>query len=221
MSDSGVDRDLMISEDRHSPVPVVDPPPDFELFPAQWKGRLDWQKVFGNRNPVEVEIGTGKGKFLIEAARNHVEINYLGVEWSRKWLRFAKGRIQRAGLRNVRLVRSEAFHLLTTYFPENSVSALHVYFPDPWPKRRHARRRLIRPETAECLARCLIPAGTLVVATDRFDFHREILKVFRSGEPLRLQWSRETSGDSLPRTHFEAKYLAEGRRIYTAEFRKT
>jgi tRNA (guanine-N7-)-methyltransferase len=181
---------------------------------------LDWEALFGNDHPVELEIGTGKGRFLIESARARPEVNFLGIERSLKWMRFGRGRMERAGLGNIRLVRTEARHFIDRYVPDRSVRAVHIYFPDPWPKRRHEKRRLFRPGIGASLARCLVPGGRLHLATDQADYFTAMLEVL-AGEPA-LEQLRAGPVDEAaqPLTHFEAKYVAAGRSIHRAEYRR-
>src|SRR5262249_27372588 len=127
---------------------------------------LDWQSVFGNANPVEVEVGFGKGLFLITTAPQHPEINYLGIEIIRKYQLFTATRVIKRRLANVRLACADARLLLRDCVTAGSLQAIHVYFPDPWWKKRHQKRRVF---TAEFVAQCertLRLGGRLHIATD-------------------------------------------------------
>src|SRR3954464_7103066 len=106
---------------------------------------LVWREVYGNDNPVELEIGTGKGTFLTEQARARPDVNFFGIEWARWFWRYASDRLRRHGCTNARMVRAEAGFFLTQHVPSASLSVLHIYFPDPWPKAKHHKRRLIQP----------------------------------------------------------------------------
>ncbi len=193
---------------------------EVEIYLPTLASPADWTVLFGNPNPVELEIGTGRGRFLIDAAEKHPDVNFLGIEVSLKWMRVAKGRIEGAGLTNIRLARTEAAHFLDRYVPSGSLRAVHCYFPDPWPKRRHAKRRLFRQEMGHRFARCLAPGGRVLVATDRDDYFNQILWVLEEETSLRRLLTGTVSSHTLPRTHFEEKYLAEGRSIQTAEFHR-
>src|SRR3954451_22599865 len=120
---------------------------------------LDWAALFGNDHPVELEIGMGKGTFLTEAARAHPETNFFGVEWARWFWRYASDRLRRNGCNNVRTVRAEAAFFLTEFVAPTSISVLHIYFPDPWPKARHHKRRLIQPKFLPLAHRVLATGG--------------------------------------------------------------
>jgi tRNA (guanine-N7-)-methyltransferase len=193
---------------------------EIELAVARLPVPIVWAGLFGNDNPVEMEIGTGKGRFLIDVARANPSVNYLGIERSLKWMRFAMGRMRKAGLGNVRLVRSEARHFLDRYVPDRSIRAVHIYFPDPWPKRRHEKRRLFRPGIGAVLARCLGPGGRLHLATDQKDYFDAMIGVLAEEQALERLNAGPVFPGSPPRTHFETKYVAEGRRIHDAEYRK-
>ncbi|MFQ6111694.1 MAG: tRNA (guanosine(46)-N7)-methyltransferase TrmB [Nitrospinota bacterium] len=206
--------------------PEGGPPPggsghELELSLSRFEGPFRWEEIFGNRNPVEVEVGFGKGMFLLEAASRNPHLNYLGVELSRPRFRIALKRLERRALANVRVVRAEALYLMRTRFLPESVAAYHIYFPDPWPKSRHEKRRLFRPEAVEALARTLAPGGRLELATDVVGYFHEILALL-AANPLLEEGARECfEGEAGPpdfRTHFLLKYRAEGLPIYFARF---
>src|SRR2546421_2502573 len=103
---------------------------------------IDWAALFGNGHPVEMEIGMGKGTFITEQAKARPEVNFFGIEWARWFWRYASDRLRRNGCRNARTMRAEANYFLSEHVPDASLSVLHIYFPDPWPKARHHNRRL-------------------------------------------------------------------------------
>ena len=137
---------------------------ELRLDPEQAVQGIEWRDVFGADGPVEVEIGIGKGRFLLDAAEKRPEINHLGVEWANKYLRFAESRAQRRGLDNVRFVRVDAREMMAS-IPDRSVETFYVFYPDPWPKKRHHKRRFLREDMAAELARVLVDGGKLHVAT--------------------------------------------------------
>src|SRR5206468_3977925 len=130
--------------------------------------------LFGNALSVEVEIGIGKGRFLLAQAEARPEVNFLGIEWSLKYLRVAKDRAERRGLTNVRLYRADARHVLADLLPARSVSRVHVYCPDPWPKKRHRKRRLFTAATAAHLGRALAAGGYRGASPDVAEYFDEI-----------------------------------------------
>ena len=178
---------------------------------------LDWAKLFGNRNPVEVEIGTGKAGFLLGRAQAHPERNFLGIEWANRFFRFAADRLRRWGVTNARMVRTDASHFMRVQCPRDSLSALHVYHPDPWPKKRHHKRRLFQKPFVDAAVECLITGGRLSVQTDHAEYFEAISKLLREHPELEeTDFSDPGFGidtDSIA-TNFELKYLREGREMY-------
>ena len=178
---------------------------------------LDFVEVFGNRNRVILEIGSGKGRFLIASAMEQPDVNFIGIEKSLHYYRVIRERVEKRGLRNARIINHDAFPVMQKMINDNSVSELHIYFPDPWPKRREQKRRIIRPEALGEMRRVLVEGGSGIYVTD----HREY---FDAAKPLIEQFFRvETripGPDDPPRTNYEAKYRAEGREIYEVRFWK-
>src|SRR5436190_756649 len=178
---------------------------------------LDFKMLFGNDHPVIVEIGSGKGRFLIASAQEEPERNFIGIEKSLHYTRVIRERLAKRPIRNVRLINHDAFPVLQKMFGDASVSEIHIYFPDPWPRKKQQKRRIIRPEALEEMRRVLVDGGTGVYVTD----HREY---FEAGAPLIAQFfdseTRIPGPYDPPRTNYEAKYRAEGREIYEVRFRK-
>jgi len=129
----------------------VKPIPQANLLfkPVSYIQRLELKEVFTTSKPLEVELGAGDGSFLAQWAALHPERNFLGVERLLGRLRKINRKAVRLGLTNVRLMRIEAAYFLEYMLPSNSVSALHIYFPDPWPKRKQRKHRLINAQLAE------------------------------------------------------------------------
>lgn len=184
--------------------------------PAELSG-LDWRRLFGNDHPVEIEIGTGKAGFLLRRAQAHPELNFLGIEWAGEFYRYAVDRMRRWRVPNVRLLRADASHFVRAVCPRDSIRVMHVYHPDPWPKRRHHKRRLFQPAFVEAAAACLVAGGRIAVQTD----HAEYFEIIR-GLLLEHPWLREVPFDdphfdleaSRVETNFEIKYRREGRTLY-------
>jgi tRNA (guanine-N7-)-methyltransferase len=178
---------------------------------------LSWAALFGNDRPVEVEIGTGKAGFLLRRARARPERNFLGIEWANEFYRYAVDRMQRWQVPNVRLLRADASHFIRAICPAESLTALHVYHPDPWPKRRHWKRRLLQPLFVDAAVRCLVPGGHWAVQTDHAEYF-EVIRALLLGHPeLReVPFADPEFGVEACRvaTNFETKYLKEGRRLF-------
>ncbi len=177
-----------------------------------------WTYIFGDSNPVEIEVGCGTGTFLLEAAARDPTTNWFGIEQSHSRARYVQALITRRDVSNVRVLCADAACVLTALVPANSVQAYHVYFPDPWWKRRHHRRRLFTAAFAHAVQRTLIPGGRAFVSTDVEDVFRLVLETMRTLPALAVH-----AGHGFPRTtqtRFEEKARARGARIYDGLFVK-
>ena len=166
-------------------------------------------EVFGNDYPVEVELGIGKGRFLIDSAQRRPQVNFFGVEWARKYLRVALERCDKRGLENVRFIRADAREFVEFFLPANSVQAFHLYFPDPWPKKRHHKRRLFDDAFLREVTRTLRVGGVLRLATDHDDYFETMIAVLDRAPGLA---EVEIVWDGV-RTNYEDKFLAKGKQI--------
>lgn len=183
--------------------------------------RLDLRRVFGSDSPVEVEVGFGKGLFLLTAAQQQPATNFLGIEIERKYQLFTATRIAKRGLRNVRLARADARLFLRDMLADESVAAVHVYFPDPWWKKRHHKRRVFTAAFAAECARVLQRGGRLHIATDvaeYFGLMTELLDALPRLRRLPLTSEPAPAGDYL--TNFERKASQEGRPVQRAEYER-
>jgi len=179
--------------------------------------RIDMEELFGNSHPVILEIGSGKGRFLIGTATERPELNLIGVEKSLHYHRVIRDRVARRGLTNIRLINHDAFLVLRDMIPDGSLSEIHIYFPDPWPRKRQQKRRIIRPEVLREMRRVLVEGGTGIYVTD----HREYFEVAAPVVEAEFRSERRIPGpDDPPRTNYEAKYREEGREIYEIRFWK-
>lgn len=178
---------------------------------------LDWAVVFGNGHPVEIEVGFGKGLFLLNAAQAVPGVNFLGIEIVRKYQLLAAARMAKRGLRQVRLVKADARTFLRDCVAAGSVQAVHVFFPDPWWKKRHWKRRVFTPEFAVQCARILRPGGRLHVVTDVADYFAVMQELLARHTPLAalpLPPVNTPAHDLDYLTNFERKFRKEGRPIY-------
>lgn len=193
---------------------------------------IDWGMLFGNANPVEIEIGFGKGRFLLEASKQFAAVNFIGVERAQKYVEITRQRFfkymqhfsvdKNSGIfENVRLAWTDANYFLSRFVPENSVRAYHVYFPDPWPKVRQQKRRIFRnKEFLDSISRTLtLNDGKLYVVTDYSEYFNEIQE--RLANQTELIPISSNMGDYQDiATNFEIKYRLEGRNIYRAVYEK-
>jgi tRNA (guanine-N7-)-methyltransferase len=182
--------------------------------------RLSWSAVFGNDHPVEIEVGFGKGLFLIDSALARPDLNFLGIEIERKYQLFTANRLAKRGLKNVRLACADARIFFRDYLADGSVRAIHVYFPDPWWKKRHHKRRVFTEEFAGQCARVLQSGGTLHVITDVADYFALIQKLLAGQPALVVVPEEDTQETSTDLTNFERKYRQEGRAIFRARYCK-
>ncbi len=173
---------------------------------------LDLDQLAAGDGSWEVELGFGKGRYLIERAVACPERRFLGVEIVSKYFRMAVRRARYRGLANVLAVRGEALYLLAAVLPRGFASAVHVYFPDPWPKSRHQKRRLLDPETVDLVLGLLASGGELFFATDFLEYGESAAEILEGFPGLAVErLSGPWPGGA--RTNYEAKYMAEGRAI--------
>ncbi|RJP23652.1 MAG: tRNA (guanosine(46)-N7)-methyltransferase TrmB [Candidatus Omnitrophota bacterium] len=187
--------------------------------------KLDFEIIFGNTNPVEIEIGTGKGRFILAESLNRPDTNFLGIERSLKFLRIAVLRATQTPRSNCTFLNLDADMVVKLLIRPHSISAYHVYFPDPWPKGRHQKRRLFNPRFLEKMAETLIDKGLLHVKTDHadyFSYANESIQQSGRFDLLDHSLSHEILShiDEAPdtATHYEIKFRKEERQIYSAIF---
>jgi len=195
-----------------------------EISLSQFETSLSWPEIFNNANPVVCEIGSGKGRFLISTAIANPELNYLGIERASKYHRLIRQRVERRGLTNVRLLNADAAHFIQTYVPKLSIHQYYILFPDPWPKKRHRKRRIVTEAFLDQLLPTLIPGGSINYKTDYLDYFEQMLSVSRARPDLIEKHCRtispEQADPEAADTNFERKYLLLGRPIYVATFQK-
>ena len=184
---------------------------------------LELPSIFGNDHPVEVEVGFGKGLFLLSAARACPDVNFLGVETARKYQLFTATRLAKRNLHNVRLVKADARLFFRDYLPAESVQAIHVYFPDPWWKQRHRKRRVFTPEFAVQCERVLRPECHLHVATDVEEYFAVITALLAQHTHLHSvppPTPSEGKDDLDYLTNFERKFRRAGKTIWRATYER-
>lgn len=178
---------------------------------------------FGSCDAFELEIGCGKGGFLLDRARRHPDIRFLGVEWANKYYKFAADRMKRWGLTNVRVMRTDARLLFLHHLPPACIDVLHLYHPDPWPKKRHYKRRLVQADFAAAAVRALRPDGRWLLQSDHREYFQQCIDVLKANPELEeIRWDEAgiDTGEDWAGTNFEIKYAREGRAIYRAAYRR-
>lgn len=203
---------------------------DQSELPAVDAGRLDLRAWFAQPTvPLELEIGSGKGTFLVQHATAlrdaGVVVNFLGIEWARAFWRYAADRVRRHGLGDrVKLVRAEAGAFVRSFVPDATFRCVHVYFPDPWPKARHHKRRLIQAPFLRELHRVLTADGQVRLATDHggyFAWMREHAAAVADGFTVEPFDRPASAGEGeLVGTNFERKYRREGRPFHAMVLRR-
>jgi len=170
--------------------------------------RLDPATLFPLMRPLEIELGSGDGSFLVEYARRHPERNFIGLERLLGRIRKLDRKGRRAGLTNLRGVRIESSYFLEYLLPPHSASVLHIYFPDPWPKRKHRRHRLVNERFPTVAQQALTTDGSVYVRTDNPDYYARITDVFGASPWFRPTEIPEELTNLL--TDFERDFHAQG-----------
>ena len=204
----------------------VDPTLDLSQYllapddiPAPW----DAARLFGRAAPLEIEVGSGKGLFLAAAAAARPEHDFLGIEIARKFAMVVAARLARGTLKNAKILNGDAERLFAESLPDATLTAVHVYFPDPWWKKRHRKRRLLNERFVRDVERTLSPGGTLHFWTDVEEYFQASLELIAQATtlgPPREVPERPPEHDLDYRTHFERRMRLHGQPIYRAEFVK-
>ena len=184
--------------------------------PPEPPNRLDWVEIYGNGNPVEIEVGFGKGLFLVTSATANPDTNYFGVEIVRKYQLYATDRLARQNLTNARTCCADAARVMRDHVVPGSVAAVHVYFPDPWWKARHKKRTLFTPDFAGLVVNVLAPGGVLHFATDVPDYAdmvAEVLAAVPELVPLPPPTEQPPEHDMDYLTNFERRFRKLGKPI--------
>ncbi len=181
------------------------------------KNKIDWKTIFPNHNDhIEIEVGSGKGGFLLEYAAKHPEIFTLGSEWDATWAYFAARRlVKKKVLDNSAMLRGDIYYFLRDCVSDNTIDAFHMYFPDPWPKERHHKNRLLRPDFLTEVARVLKPGKRLFYwGTDHAEYNEVALDIFDNFTGATVTQRNIAEPTEGIMTNFEKKYRKEGRPIY-------
>lgn len=176
----------------------------------------DWKQVFGRAAPVVLEIGFGNGEQLLWSGLNEPQNNFIGIEVHRPGVGRLMNALAAHNVENVRLYNHDAVELLAQVIAPHSIDQVRIYFPDPWPKKRQQKRRLIQPDFVELLARCVKPGGLVHLATDWVEYAQHMLEVLDAA----AHW-RNVAGSGhyseqptwRIRTHFETRGLRLGHEV--------
>lgn len=184
---------------------------------------LDFVQLFGRDAPVHLEIGFGNGEALAAMAAAHPQNNYLGIEVHRPGVGALLRRLEAEGLTNVRVVSVDAKDVLEQCIPDASLAAVYLFFPDPWPKKRHHKRRLLQPEFAQLVRRKLRPNGEFHLATDWEDYARHMLAVLSAAdgfENAAAPGPFVSRPEMRPLTRFERRGQRLGHGVWDLLFRR-
>ncbi len=196
---------------------------------AIWKPRprftaCPFPEFLASGLPLEIEIGCGKGKFITARAGQNPAANFLAIDKAGKWLKRRRLSAEKRGQANLKFLVADAREVIREFVPAERVCLFHVYFPDPWPKRRHRTRRLLTAEMLRLLYERLVPGGWVYAATDDTDYFAAIKEAVRA---CACPWTmRESKNErlacdvELPMTNYEAKFHAQGRDLHYLELRK-
>ncbi len=183
--------------------------PSLRILPDDWIHPLALENYFGRAAPLEVDVGCGKGRFLLARAAAHPETAFLGLDRMLRRIRKVDNKARRLGLANIRLLRMEAFYAVSCLLPAASVSVYYLFFPDPWPKKRHHDHRLFNPRFIEALHRTLVPGGVLHFATDHLPYFEEVRAIL-AGD-ARFEEVPPYEPPEEERTDFEQYYVRHAR----------
>jgi tRNA (guanine-N7-)-methyltransferase len=191
----------------------------WEELPHPW----DAQALFGRVAPLEVEMGSGKGLFLSSSSAARPDTNFLGIEVAHKYAKFAAARLAKQNAANACMIHGDGLRVFRELLPDTSLAAVHVYFPDPWWKARHKKRRVMNEAFLADVQRTLLPGGTLHFWTDVEEYFTTTLELIARASNLAGPFDvaeRAAEHDLDYRTHFERRMRLHGEPIYRAEFRK-
>ncbi|MDR2463452.1 MAG: tRNA (guanosine(46)-N7)-methyltransferase TrmB [Verrucomicrobiales bacterium] len=179
---------------------------------------FDWREVFGNANPVELELGAGDGGFILEYAAGHRQRNFVAVERLKGRVNKIAGRGGRRGLANLRALRLQSEYVVARMCPPASVSVVHIMFPDPWPKRRHFKFRLIQPEFLAAARRVLADGGVVRLTTDHEEYFQWADKIWSSS----AGWKNlgAWNADDDPKSDFQRQFEAEGKPVFRCQWQR-
>ena len=196
---------------------------DLEVRLADLARPLDFNALFGRPAPIEIEVGCGSGLYLAHDAAARPGVNFLGIERDHSQVRRAKDKWRRRGFLNTRIVRGDAHYILEEFIAPASVDAYIILYSDPWPKKRHHKRRFFQPRLLPILERTLKPGGLLTVKTDVTSYYDVMMELFAEAPFLELLYDRrldlEPDPEDIP-TNFQSKAIEKGHPLHSMRWRR-
>lgn len=190
-------------------------------MPDDFFRRYSPSDIFGNDHPLEIDLGCGDGKFLVEMAQHFPKRNFLGIERLLGRVRGVSRKIEQLGLKNAKVLRLESQYTLEWLLEKNSISRLHLLCPDPWPKARHHKRRLVQEPFLKALEQALCHNGELLFKTDHPEYHEWVCEEMQAyGRYTALEWPEPPSANALfyPKTDFQLHWESQGKPIHRLRF---
>lgn len=195
----------------------------FYLRAEELSSPADWAALFGNDNPLVLEIGAGTGDFVALTARDNPDRNFIAIDYYNKGCYKSCRRLERHGLTNVRVLREEARQFITERIPLGSLAAVHINCPDPWPKKRHRKRRLVNRQFLEFLLPYLAPGGDFFFATDFDDYGTDVAGFMPEIQGMTNMLAPDPFRYGLEgyhRSRYMEKFMAQGKQIHFVHYRK-
>ena len=187
-----------------------------QLVPSDYFRKLSKEEIFETNRPLEIDLGCGDGSFLVAMASHYQERNFLGVERLLGRVRKVIRKAEKSSLLNLKVLRLELSYTIEWLLPDHCASRMHLLFPDPWPKKKHHKRRMVNQSFCESLVRILKEDGEFLFKTDHPDYFEESMLTLENFDLLKqVAWNTD---DFYPVTDFEKIWTKEGKEIYSARF---
>ena len=196
----------------------------FFIRPENLGSPADWSAVFGNDRPLALEIGCGIGDFIVRTAQERPETNFIAVDYYNKGCDSTCRRVERHGLDNVRVLRVEARQFIAERIAKGSLTSVYINCPDPWPKKRHRKRRLVNRQFVQFLAEYMAPGCDFYFATDFDDYGIDVAGLMAGVTGFENILAPDIYCHQLEGYHlskYMEKFMAEGKRIYFIHYRKS